>query len=324
MGRRAMTARQLACAYALDWVAGDPEWFPHPVRLFGLLKTAGERVLRPVAVGPGRELVVGGVLTAVVVTAAWVMGRPKNAVWQVMLGWTALATRSLLDEAVSVIEALEANDLELARRRLSRIVGRDTGELDEVEISRAVIETLAESACDGIVAPLFWMAVGGVPAAMAYKAINTLDSMIGHKDERYLYFGRVAARLDDAVNFVPARITAAGIAAAAFVVGRARSVKMSLDAANMNVCATPAWRAWRRDGGLHDSPNAGQSEAAMAGALGVRLGGRNVYSGVVHHSPLLNPEGAAASIGKARMALSLVAVVSGLAFVAAFFARRRR
>jgi len=318
-----MTAGELACAYALDWVAGDPEWFPHPVRLFGWLTNAGERMLRPVAIGPRRELATGAALTAGVVSAAWMMGRPRHAVWQVLLGWTALATRSLLNEAESVIRALEAGDAELARARVSRIVGRDTEDLNETEICRAVIETLAESACDGIVAPLFWMAVGGVPGAMAYKAINTLDSMIGHRDERYLYFGRVAARLDDAVNFVPARVTAMSIAAAAFLVSGAKSVEMSLDA-NTSVCATTAWRVWQRDGGLHASPNAGQSEAAMAGALGVRLGGRNVYAGVINDGPLLNPEGAASSVRKARTALSVVAVVSGLAFGAAFFALRFR
>jgi len=309
MGCRAMTARQLVWAYTLDWVAGDPEWFPHPVRLFGWLTSAGERMMRTVAVGPRCELVAGAAVTAGVLSVAWMMGRPRNAVWQVLLGWTALATRSLLNEAKSVIRALQAGDVELARARVSRIVGRDTGDLKETEICRAVIETLAESACDGIVAPLFWMAIGGARGAMGYKAINTLDSIIGHKDERYLYFGRAAARLDDAANFVPSRLTAVSIWLAAILLGQD---------------ASQGWRIWRRDGGLHASPNAGQSEAAMAGALGVRLGGRNVYVGVAHDGPLLNPEGAAASIDKARTALSVVAAVSGLAFGLAFLVLRLR
>jgi adenosylcobinamide-phosphate synthase len=239
------------------------------------------------------------------------MGRPNNSVWQVLLAWTALATRSLLDEAQAVIRALEAGDLDLARRKLARIVGRDTADLDATEISRAVIETLAESACDGIVAPLFWLAAGGVRWAIAYKAINTLDSMIGHREAPYRYFGRAAAQLDDAVNFIPARLTALCIVAAAKFQG--------LDAGG-------ARRIWRRDGDNHSSPNAGQSEAAMAGALGVQLGGQSFYNGHPHHAPLLYAEAPRASLRDAKAAWSLVAVVSGIAFGAALLvvAGRRR
>jgi adenosylcobinamide-phosphate synthase len=300
-----MTPQRLATACALDLLLGDPEWFPHPVRGFGFLTSAGDRWLRPIARGPAFEFLAGAGLTIAVAPAGWAMGRPKNAAWQVMLAWTALATRSLLSEAHAVIRALEADDLELARVRLARIVGRDTGHLEETGISRAVIETLAESACDGIVAPLFWLAIGGVPCAMAYKAINTLDSMIGHREPPYLYFGRFAARLDDGVNFVPARLTAMGIVTAAKLQGL---------------------RIWLRDGNNHASPNAGQSEAAMAGALGVRLGGASTYDGVLHDTPLLNSEGRPPSVNDARAALALVAVVSGIACGIAllFLAGRRR
>jgi adenosylcobinamide-phosphate synthase len=226
-----------------------------------------------------------------------------------LLAWTALATRSLLSEASSVIRALEAYDIELARQRLSRIVGRDTGHLNESEISRAVIETLAESACDGIVAPMFWLAAGGVPAAMAYKAINTLDSMIGHFEPPYQHFGRVAARLDDVANYIPARLTALGIIAAAKLQG---------------LNANRARQTWLLDGGKHASPNAGQTEAAMAGALGVRLGGANSYDGELHDAPVLNAEGHEPSVEDARTALKTVAIVSGLAFGVALLAMRRR
>lgn len=294
-----MTASELSLAYALDLLLGDPEWFPHPVRWFGWLTRWGERWLRRLADSPREEMLAGAALTGSVVTLAWALGRPRRATWQVLLGWTALATRSLLDEASAVIRALEADDLGLARRRLARIVGRDTGNLDRSEISRAVIETLAESACDGIVAPLFWLAVAGVPGAMAYKAANTLDSMIGHWDPPYRYFGRAAARLDDAANFIPARLTALGIVAAA----RLRGLN-----------AGQARQTWVLDGSKHASPNAGQSEAAMAGALGVRLGGPNSYDGSLHHTPLLNADGRAPSVRDARVALSTVAIVSGLAF----------
>jgi adenosylcobinamide-phosphate synthase len=306
-----MTPSRLAIGYALDVVLGDPEWFPHPVRWFGMLIEVGEGFLRRFGSGPQAETLAGAALTGSVVSIAWAIGRPPNSTWQVLLTWTALATRSLLSEASAVIRALEANDLPLARERLARIVGRDTAHLDESEISRAVIETLAESACDGIVAPLFWLAAAGVPGAMAYKAVNTLDSMIGHPEPPYQYFGRVAARLDDAANFIPARLTALGILAAAKI--------RSLDAQQSK-------RVWIRDGGRHSSPNAGQSEAAIAGALGVRLGGASSYGGHPHQAPLLNAEGHPPSARDARTALSIVAIVSGLTFGIALLAvsRRRR
>lgn len=297
-----MTAPRLALAYALDLLLGDPEWLPHPVRGFGAIIRTGERWLRHFGRGRRRELAGGAALTGAVASIGWALGRPKNATPQVLLAWTALATRSLLSEAHSVIQALEACDLGAARQRLSRIVGRDTSSLDEAEISRAVIETLAESACDGIVAPLFWLTAAGVSGAMTYKALNTLDSMIGHPEPPYRYFGRVAARLDDATNFVPARLTAVCIVAAARLQG--------LDAGR-------AWQVWRRDGDKHASPNAGQSEAALAGALGVRLGGTNIYDGHPHRAPLLNAAGRRPSVKDAKAALSLVAIVSGLAFGAA-------
>jgi adenosylcobinamide-phosphate synthase len=291
-----MTTSCLAAAYGLDLLLGDPEWFPHPVRGFGAMIRVGEPPLRRPGASPATELLSGAALSGCVVSVAWALGRPRNAVWQVLLAWAALATRSLLDEASAVIRALEADDLASARKRVARIVGRDTADLDAAEISRAVIETLAESACDGIVAPLFWLAVGGVPFAMSYKAINTLDSMIGHPEPPYRYFGRFAARLDDAANFIPARLTALGIMSATMFQG---------------------FDIWLRDGNKHASPNAGQSEAAMAGALGVQLGGPGSYDGHPHHAPLLNAEARRPSVRDARSALSIVAVVSGLAFGAA-------
>ncbi len=164
----------------------------------------------------------------------------------------------------------------LARQRLARIVGRDTQTLSDTEVHRALIETLAESACDGIVSPLLYLAIGGVPLAMAYKAVNTLDSMIGHTDKRYLYFGKAAARLDDVANYLPARITAFAIMLAA---GMDRQTS----------CAS-SLRIWSRDRGKHKSPNAGQPESAMAGALQVRLGGENTYQGERIAAPMLGAE----------------------------------
>ncbi len=297
-----MTPARLSAAYALDLIAGDPEWFPHPVRFFGALISAGERSLSRFRRDPVTDTLAGAVLTGSVVSVAWVAGRFNHPLWQTLLAWTALATHSLLKEAGAVVQALEAGDLPHAREKLARIVGRDTAHLDETEIARAVIETLAESACDGIVAPLFWLAAGGLPAGMAYKAINTLDSMIGHPEPPYRYFGRVAARLDDVANVVPARLTALAIAAAAQVAGFNASRSLQI---------------WQRDGSKHASPNAGQSEAAMAGALGVCLGGVNVYEGRVHKAPQLYAEGLPPTAQDARGALTIVAAVSGIAFGAA-------
>lgn len=306
------TPTRLALAYGLDILAGDPEWLPHPVRFFGVMIHRGEALLRKFCGAPARDTCSGAVLTGAVVTVAWSMGRRDNAIWQVLLAWTTLATRCLLDEARSVILALESGDLGTARRSLARIVGRDTHQLDESEIARALIETLAESACDGIVAPLFWLAAGGLPAAMAYKAVNTLDSMIGHPEPPYRDFGRVAARTDDFANLAPARLTALAIAASAYMHG--------LDARR-------SLAIWRRDGNRHASPNAGQCEAAMAGALGVRLGGTNFYDGRPRQSPALNDEGRPPAIQDARIAVTLVATASALALGAALLAigwRRRR
>ncbi len=306
-----MTPARLAAAYASDLVAGDPEWLPHPVRFFGLMIGAGERGLRRLGNDPITETLTGAALTGSVLWVAWIAGRPKHPAWQTLLAWTTLATRSLLREAGAVVRALETGELHLARTRLARIVGRDTKQLNQSEIARATIETLAESACDGIVAPLFWLAAAGVPGAMAYKAVNTLDSMIGHPEPQYRYFGRFAARLDDAANLAPARLTALAIATAAGVYG--------FDAAR-------SLRIWWRDGSKHASPNAGQSEAAMAGALGVRLGGMNFYDGHPHETPMLGAEWRPPTAGDVRAALSIVAAVSAIAFGATllFLLRRRR
>jgi adenosylcobinamide-phosphate synthase len=322
-----MTRRQtIVAAYLLDCVLGDPEWLPHPVRLIGQACSTGETLLRELGEGtasePERramyELVAGAALTAGIVAGSYYavdrairwtrMVDPRaGAALEVLLAWTCLAARNLDQEGKSVIRALEAGlqdgDLEAARTRLARIVGRDTKDLDESEICRAVIETVAESASDGVIAPLFYMGLGGVPLAMAYKAVNTLDSMIGHADARYFYFGKAAARLDDAANFVPARLSALAIAGVAGV--------SSAEA------ATRALAIVHRDGYKHKSPNAGQPESAMAGALGVRLGGENRYAGEAICTPLLGAEFPAPGIAQAKSALRIVAGVAAVGVFAA-------
>jgi adenosylcobinamide-phosphate synthase len=301
-----MSALTLACAYVGDLFFGDPEWVPHPVRAIGWITSSGEAVLKPGQRSPGLDLLSGAALCGFVVflTAASALGVVATARWvhpavgfatEIVLAWTALASGSLLAEAKQVLDALDRQDLARARRQLARIVGRDTDALPEQEVARGVIETLAESTCDGIVAPLCYLVVGGVPAALAYKAINTLDSMIGHREPPYTYFGRSAARLDDVANFIPARLTALTIIAAAAMCGAS---------------GRGAWRVWRRDHDHHDSPNAGHPEAAMAGALGVTLGGDNFYDGVLHRKPLLGAGAGPATPDAARFASRIVLVTS--------------
>jgi adenosylcobinamide-phosphate synthase len=312
--------RILRAAYLFDWIAGDPEWFPHPVRLIGKAVQQGERALRRPGQSPMADLLFGGVLTFSLVSVAY-MGTAKAVAWmyrrgrllglatETLLAWTCLASRSLHNEASAVVAPLEAGHLVLARQRLARIVGRDTVDLDAYEINRALIETVAESCSDGVTAPLFYMAAGGVPLAMAYKTINTLDSMIGHADERYFYFGKVAAKLDDVANFLPSRLTALGITAAAVIVGGANSAT-ALD-------------TWLNDGMKHKSPNAGQPESAMSGALQVRLGGENFYEGELVAAALIGKRFPRPSTQQAKRAIWIVATVSALGVVTALFLGKR-
>ena len=307
-------SRVFVCAVLLDLLLGDPEWLPHPVRWIGWATSRLEALLRPRRGSARGEFAAGAVLTGIVAGGSALLAkavfpprRPASKLrfaFEVSLAASCLALRNLLEEANKTIRLLDRGDLQGARKQLARIVGRDTENLSPSEISRAVIETLAESLCDGVVAPMFYLALGGVPAALGYKAANTLDSMIGHRDDRYLYFGRAAARLDDAANLVPARLTAMLIAATA--------------AAAPKADPWTALTTWRRDGSKHASPNAGQTEAAMAGALQVRLGGTNSYDGEPVSSPPLGPEYPAPSCTDARRALALTAVAAY--FSAALFA----
>jgi adenosylcobinamide-phosphate synthase len=302
----------LPAAYALDQLAGDPEWFPHPVRLIGFAISKGETWLRRPNQSNTYELAAGTALTLAIVgstywLAACIIRKADRystsfgIATEVILGWTCLAARNLEDEAHSVIDALVSGDLSHARQRVARIVGRDTSRLDTQEVSRAVIETVAESASDGVTSPLFYMALGGVPLAMAYKAVNTLDSMIGHADTRYFYFGKAAARLDDAANYLTSRVTALTIVAASRFGSKSYS--------------KAAWRTWRRDGSRHKSPNAGQPESAVAGALQVALGGANTYAGELIAAQQMGAEFRSATPAKAAQAVRLVSTASFLVLV---------
>lgn len=271
---------QVVLAYVLDLLVGDPRGYPHPVRIIGFCAQTLERTSRALF----KNQVFAGLVTAPAVAggtyaASWSalkllgLAHPwAESLGSVFLIYAALATRSLYDESRPVLEFLKAGNDDRARKSLSNIVGRDTGRLNRKEIARAAVETVAESSLDGIVSPLFYACLGGAPLAMAYKAVNTMDSMFGHKDETYRDFGRVPARLDDAANFIPARLTGLIMALASALCGfRGRDSLLTT----------------LKDGQNHDSPNAGIPEAAMAGALGIQLGGRNYYEGQAVEKPLM-------------------------------------
>ena len=281
-----MTAIDVAAACALDAVIGDPRAMPHPVRWMGGLIAFSYRQLRHRCRGPisrrAAGILVAAVLPAAAFAAGWAAIEAGVAVHDgvgraigICLAATTLAWRDLVDHVRAVSSALQAGSLERARVAVGMIVGRDTQQLSEGEVVRAATETIAESACDGVIAPLLFLALGGPPLALAYKAVSTLDSMVGHRDEEYRDFGWASARLDDVVNWIPARVTAWLIAGAAGI------VLVSAKAAKRSGVIL------LRDGHKHPSPNSGRPEAAMAGALGVQLGGVNFYAGHLEERPVL-------------------------------------
>jgi adenosylcobinamide-phosphate synthase len=298
----------ILCAIALDAVAADPAWLPHPVRLIGGLIGRGESLLWSGCAR--RDLRNGTILSVTVVLtsagATWAIitivsmaGNLAAAGAAVAIAWTALAMRGLDRAGAAVEQALVANDLMDARREIRALVGRDPDSLDRIGLIRAAVESVAENSSDGVIAPMLYLFAGGPVAAIAYKAINTLDSMIGYCDDRYRWFGRVATRLDDLANLLPARITAVCLTAAAAIVSRR---------------AAQAYAACLSSASMHRSPNAGYPESAMAGALGIQLGGDAVYDGEVEHRPAMGvaerqPE--VADIGNARI---MMRVAVALAF----------
>jgi adenosylcobinamide-phosphate synthase len=263
----------LVSALLLDLVMGDPRWLPHPVVLIGRLITTLDNTLNTIT----SHKRIAGVLLLLITTgsagtAAWLLIRGSYHLHPLAgflaaagVSYTCLATRSLHRESVLVAAALAAGNITEARRSLSYIVGRDTDDLEESEIWRALIETVAENTSDGIIAPLFWLTVAGPVGGIIYKAVSTLDSMVGYKSERYLQFGWASARMDDLLNFIPARLTA---------------LLMILAAPLAGLSATGALSVVLRDRLKHPSPNSGHPEAAAAGALGVRLGGPASYKGL--------------------------------------------
>lgn len=274
-----LTLGALVIGFFLDLLIGDPHFLYHPIRLVGNLISVTEKGLRKVfpktekgelTAGIFLVIIVTGISTAVpslILYGAWRLSPWLYFAVQAVMCYQLLATKSLKDESMKVYDKLKEEDLPGARYAVSMIVGRDTQVLDETGVTKAAVETVAENTSDGIIAPMLFMAIGGAGLGYFYKSINTMDSMVGYKNDKYLYFGRAAAKLDDVVNFLPSRISALLMIAACTFTG--------LDRKN-------AFRIWKRDRFNHASPNSAQTEAVMAGALGVQLAGDAWYFGTLY------------------------------------------
>ena len=279
-----MTVWAVLGGFVLDALFGDPAWLPHPVVYMGKAISKLEKFLRPrLPKTPQGELLGGAIvafclpvgtflLTGLVCWGAARLHPLLGLAVQMFWCGQALAARGLVQESTNVYKELKKPDLPGARKAVSRIVGRDTAELTAEGVTKAAVETVAENASDGVIAPLLYMLMGGAPLALTYKAINTMDSMLGYKNERYLYFGRVPAKLDDVANYIPSRLAGLlWVAAAAFTHNDAKG----------------AWKIWRRDRRNHASPNSAQTESACAGALGVQLAGPAYYFGEYYAKPTI-------------------------------------
>ena len=270
--------------FILDLIVGDPHWLYHPIRLVGHLISGLEKILRKVFPKTERGELTAGVflliLTAGITSgAAWILLYAAGCIHpyvkfalSVLMCYQLLATKSLKTETMKVYDALKEGDLKKARYAVSMVVGRDTDVLDEIGVTKAAVETVAENTSDGIIAPLLFMMIGGPVLGYFYKAVNTMDSMVGYKNGKYLYFGRAAAKLDDVLNYIPARLSAWLMIAGAWLIG--------MDAKN-------AKKIYLRDRRKHASPNSAQTEAVMAGALDIQLAGDAWYFGELHKKPYI-------------------------------------
>lgn len=274
------------CGFVLDLLFGDPHALPHPIRLIGTLIAGLEKKLLKLQMRDEKKefykgilLVVlvlfstGAVAALVLVVAYW-LHPVAGIVIESVMTYQILATKCLKDESMKVYQSLNEQGLEAGRVAVSMIVGRDTNVLDETGVVKAAVETVAENTSDGVIAPMLYTALGGPVLGFVYKAVNTMDSMVGYKNDKYLYFGRAAAKLDDVVNFIPARISAYLMIAAAYIGGKAFDGKQ-------------AYRIYKRDRRNHASPNSAQTESVCAGALGIQLAGDASYFGKVVKKPYI-------------------------------------
>lgn len=273
--------------FVLDAVFGDPLWLPHPVRLMGKAITMLENRIYDRENNPRRQLWRGGVVVTIVCMGTvavsgfilWIAGKIHTVMYVFTAGimcYYTLAARCLMAESIKVRNCLLEDNLSAARKQVSMIVGRDTDKLTEEGVIKAAVETVAENSSDGVIAPLFYLLIGGPVAGFLYKAVNTMDSMLGYKNEKYLYFGRIAAKLDDVVNFVPARISAYAMILSAFILP---------GCSGKNAC-----RIYKRDRKKHASPNSAQTESVCAGAFGVALAGDAYYFGKKVEKPVIGDD----------------------------------
>ena len=298
----------ILAAVALDLILGDPRNLPHPVVLIGRAIERGERFIRKIA-QTQLALKISGIFLVVIIVCgtyfvAFIIIRTANTLHpylgiavQVWLLYTTIAIKSLHQHALAVARPLQKGEMREARKKLAYIVGRDTDKLGESEVTRGVVETVAENTMDGIISPLFYAFIGGAPLALAYKAVNTLDSMVGYKEERYLHLGWAAARIDDVANYLPARL--AGLLFVLAAVCTPQGPKA-------------AWQTVMRDAGKHPSPNGGIPEAAVAGALGVKLGGTNYYFGKFSHRAEIGEKIVTLEVAHIKKVLQLMYIVTFL------------
>lgn len=297
-------------AYILDLILGDPYWFPHPVRFIGKLITMLEGLLYRFKC----KKFTGGVLAVLTIAITFIVSfilAKISVVLEIFFLYTTLATKSLASEGFRVCKILVEGDMEKAKKELSYLVSRDTENMNVVQITRSVLETISENSVDGVIAPMFFAFLGSLfsidgvslalPFAMGYKAINTLDSMVGYKNEKYMNFGTVSARIDDIANFIPARLSGGLIIPiAAFI---------------LRYDYKSAWRIFFRDRLNHSSPNSGNSEAAFAGALGVQFGGKTSYFGKIHNKPTIGDKLKNFGIPDVKKGIRLLYVTSWVGMV---------
>ncbi|QNM16201.1 cobalamin biosynthesis protein CobD [Fusobacterium hominis] len=297
-------------AYILDLILGDPHWFPHPVRFIGKLITMLEGLLYRFKC----KKFTGGVLAVLTIAITFIVSfilAKISVVLEIFFLYTTLATKSLASEGFRVCKILVEGDMEKAKKELSYLVSRDTENMNVVQITRSVLETISENSVDGVIAPMFFAFLGSLfsidgvslalPFAMGYKAINTLDSMVGYKNEKYMNFGTVSARIDDIANFIPARLSGGLIIPiAAFI---------------LRYDYKSAWRIFFRDRLNHSSPNSGNSEAAFAGALGVQFGGKTSYFGKIHNKPTIGDKLKNFGIPDVKKGIRLLYVTSWVGMV---------
>ena len=303
----------LVLGFILDLIIGDPHGLYHPIRLVGNLIGFLEKHMNRRNDSPNRQMVKGWLMMLIVITVssgipllllilAYRIHPVCRVILETVMCWQLLATKSLKDESMKVYKKLERHDLQGSRKAVSMIVGRDTDVLDESGVTKATVETIAENTSDGVIAPMLYMAIGGAFLGWMYKSINTMDSMVAYKNDRYLYFGRIPAYLDDVVNYIPARLSGLLMIAATFLV--------KLDGVH-------AFAIFKRDRYNHASPNSAQTEAVMAGALNVQLAGDAWYFGELYKKKTIGVDIRpieAADIVRANKLLYGTAVVSLVVF----------